>query len=530
MNLFKRVSLLMILASPLAAFAESANNKISMVTFFPVPYVAYNRVNATEEMDIGLRSCNLTLGSTGSTNQPLSVTNTKVTSGNLALNNASAVNVQNQLSLGIPNRFGPATLKFKNLYVGSVSNGGSVNTDSMVVNGLSLFNRNFPSCVAKVSSGQIAWASLALGPNPDKKEIFLTCGGDQTCNLVARANCETGSVCVADDSFMVGLQQGYTGQTMMSWLSAQEQATGTPFVEILNQQGPNALKAILQGTYGGDDWAYRVVLCGPARRVCSCNVENDPPAWQWGGVMDYSSCQAKRVRSERVFKSCSDYFTEMGTTALNGYTVIGDVMEVETWTKGGNGACSNSVNLDFSQCKAYKFGWGSKQLYQGNDYTPNYYFNDRFHYATWLSTAPSCYFTHGTHAICTPPELYNNSCAIGYENPDDANATCNFTKWMRGAKRYSRQADDQSPKVTATCYAAYQCNHNPYAPDYYRIPMRSDYSFSGTMGGINVQKCNRYYESCSKICKKINVNASGQVTGLTNLESNECPIQLQVVD
>jgi len=333
MNLFKRVSLLMILASPLAAFAESANNKISMVTFFPVPYVAYNRVNATEEMDIGLRSCNLTLGSTGSTNQPLSVTNTKVTSGNLALNNASAVNVQNQLSLGIPNRFGPATLKFKNLYVGSVSNGGSVNTDSMVVNGLSLFNRNFPSCVAKVSSGQIAWASLALGPNPDKKEIFLTCGGDQTCHAVLPEYdpCESGDVTLA-----VMEKQGITVNST--------EFTFARFGKIWNVRNATP------------------VTCGLKERKKKCNLDANPPAWTWSqywmDAYDTSSCYTDYSGATRTFQSCSDYFANATNPSyINGWTIEGNVKEIKTVTKDDRGMCTESLSLDTSDCRGYKMQW-----------------------------------------------------------------------------------------------------------------------------------------------------------------------------
>ena len=75
---------------PLSVFpagAATTQNKVSMVTFFPVPYVAYSNVSVAKEMDIGLtdQTCSLTLGSTGLNTAPLEVANTNVTNGALFL-------------------------------------------------------------------------------------------------------------------------------------------------------------------------------------------------------------------------------------------------------------------------------------------------------------------------------------------------------------------------------------------------------------------------------------------------------------
>ncbi len=43
--------------------AISAENKISMVTYFPVPYVAYSKINVGKQLDVGLTSsCEMNLG------------------------------------------------------------------------------------------------------------------------------------------------------------------------------------------------------------------------------------------------------------------------------------------------------------------------------------------------------------------------------------------------------------------------------------------------------------------------------------
>jgi len=56
----KRLFIFSLLLLSSAAYAK---NKISMVTYFPVPYVAYSQVNTTDQMDIGLTStCDMKLG------------------------------------------------------------------------------------------------------------------------------------------------------------------------------------------------------------------------------------------------------------------------------------------------------------------------------------------------------------------------------------------------------------------------------------------------------------------------------------
>ena len=59
-GIMKRLFIFSLLLLSSAAYAK---NKISMVTYFPVPYVAYSQVNTTDQMDIGLTSaCSMKLG------------------------------------------------------------------------------------------------------------------------------------------------------------------------------------------------------------------------------------------------------------------------------------------------------------------------------------------------------------------------------------------------------------------------------------------------------------------------------------
>lgn len=159
-----------------------AENKIKMVTYFPVPYVAYSQVNVTNQMDIGLTSaCTMKLGCTESGNaglRPLNVTNTFLKKGKLELNTGAAVTGS---TVSIGSGSGSVSMDFgSNLRVGTLNDGYSVEVENKItVDTLKLFpNRiktNFPSCSSTGAPGAptIAWKKLKLKKQED---TFLVCG------------------------------------------------------------------------------------------------------------------------------------------------------------------------------------------------------------------------------------------------------------------------------------------------------------------------------------------------------------------
>ena len=174
----KLFTLLGVLAAPLGLWADS---KIQMVTYFPVPYVAYSKVNATDQMDIGLTtSCIMNLGCTESGNaglRPLNVTNTILNKGKLELNTAAAVSGS---AASIGSGSGSGSMNFNsNLRVNTLNDGVSVEANNITVDTLKLFpNRittDFPSCASTGAPGtpNISWQKLKL---KDKEEVYLMCG------------------------------------------------------------------------------------------------------------------------------------------------------------------------------------------------------------------------------------------------------------------------------------------------------------------------------------------------------------------
>ncbi|WP_428052818.1 hypothetical protein [Candidatus Avelusimicrobium stercoris] len=168
----KTLFLFTLLLAPLAAFADSAN-KMTMVTYFPVPYVAYSQVDVTKQMDIGLTSaCQMNLGCTAdegfSTGKSLRVnTALNIAGGKLDLNDAPAIDGDTVL-IGSGN--GVADFDFNtNLRVANYKQGYTMQADNMYLSELNLFGYKFPAC----SGETMSWQKLKL---KNKEEVYLVCG------------------------------------------------------------------------------------------------------------------------------------------------------------------------------------------------------------------------------------------------------------------------------------------------------------------------------------------------------------------
>ena len=151
-----------------------AKNKISMVTYFPVPYVAYSQVNTTEQMDIGLTTtCDMKLGCSEES-ATLNVTQVNVKGGKLNLDGGRGIK-GNTLSLGNGN--GEGKISFQNVRI-QTGNMESVNAADIKAVNLNLFGKAFPSCKSanSESGGQMQWASLKL-KGASLSELYLACGG-----------------------------------------------------------------------------------------------------------------------------------------------------------------------------------------------------------------------------------------------------------------------------------------------------------------------------------------------------------------
>ena len=192
-----------ILFALIMPIAISAENKISMVTYFPVPYVAYSKINVGKQLDVGLTSsCEMNLGcaeSGAAGNRPLNVSTANLNMGELDLNTGIAAQ-STDVSLG--SGTGIAQLDFESsVRIGTMNNGYSMEVDEMSVDTLKLFpsriKNEFPSCAATGASGapQVSWQKLQL---KGKEEVFLVCGApkEETPNCTGVKSKWDGTRCV----------------------------------------------------------------------------------------------------------------------------------------------------------------------------------------------------------------------------------------------------------------------------------------------------------------------------------------------
>ena len=204
-----------------AVFAASTTTKntMKMVAYFPVPYVAYDTVSATQTMDVGvLKKCEMSLGENqsnlGGSNCSLFLYGAadgaddsrrgmlNVSGGKLNLNatgfadipliKSTTVLVGNGgqpgyglLEIGKPGNKDP---DFNALYIGSLAHSGDSlrvigrgntgNDMAAKVTEFKMFDEianNFPAC-----NGTVTWQELELGGNATNnktyKDVYLVCG------------------------------------------------------------------------------------------------------------------------------------------------------------------------------------------------------------------------------------------------------------------------------------------------------------------------------------------------------------------
>ena len=170
-----------------------AADNIKMVTYFPVPYLAYNELGVVGTCDLGLMgSCSLDAGRYLSVRPNAGLTQTGLNRGVISLKGreldlqSTALTPQVQsyvLRVGDrpTSKTQEALLTFRHrLEVGTLQGGDlqSIEADNTAyMNSLTLFGSTFPACAK--DNHQISWQRLAF----DKLEsTFLVCGqGESSC-------------------------------------------------------------------------------------------------------------------------------------------------------------------------------------------------------------------------------------------------------------------------------------------------------------------------------------------------------------
>ena len=224
-----------------AVFAASTTTKntMKMVAYFPVPYVAYDTVSATQALDVGvLNECRMSLGENqsnlGGSNCSLYLYGAadgtddarrgllNVSAGKLDLNatgfTSTPIIRSSKVLVGSGDTAGYGLLEigkpggkdpdFNALYISSLANSGdsvratgrgnSVSDMAAKVTEFKMFDEianNFPAC-----NGTVTWQELELGGNATNnktyKDVYLVCGNAEPAPSEPFTGC---SVCSAYD-------------------------------------------------------------------------------------------------------------------------------------------------------------------------------------------------------------------------------------------------------------------------------------------------------------------------------------------
>ncbi len=176
--------LLAVLGLSVLVVPACAENKIQMVTYFPVPYVAYSKVTVDKQLDVGLTAsaCQMNLGcsdlSDYGTQKPLYVSDNMIVQRGTAQFNSGIIRA-NRILMGKQTSSSAANLNFSsNLRIGELLNGYTLEATNMNVTELKLFpdyiTNSFPSCsAASGGSPNISWQELTLYKTA---EVYLVCG------------------------------------------------------------------------------------------------------------------------------------------------------------------------------------------------------------------------------------------------------------------------------------------------------------------------------------------------------------------
>ena len=255
------------LCASIPSMAAGAN-KMTMVTYFPVKYVAYSQVDVMKQMDVGLTSaCQMNLGCSAdegfNTGKSLRVNNLlKIAGGKLELNDAPAIE-GSTAHIGSGN--GVSDFDFKtSLRVGNYKQGYTLQADNMYLNELNLFGYKFPKCEGETMS----WQKLKL---KNKEEVYLVCGE------VEQGTCEP----PAGERLWEPCGEGWTGIRRRTW--NYETCQWNPWISSGCESKPDlgrcAHVSCLYGQYQTNDEVCCCEYYGAGRdplKPIQCKRKTDP--------------------------------------------------------------------------------------------------------------------------------------------------------------------------------------------------------------------------------------------------------------
>lgn len=380
--MYQKIAAILALVLCMPAYAAQTKNTMKMVSYFPVPYVAYDTVSANNAMDIGiLNKCAMdikkgtsNLGSSacslylyGDENAAdLNSGLLNVTAGKLDLNsnvtNARIVSKKVQigtdmttfggwLDVGIPTGKNDA---YDALYISSLKNTGnsfrvtSKDTGAKV-NSFHMFDEisnDFPGC-----DGTVTWKELELGADVDNNrtftDIYLVCDGT---GEVPPQECQGPK----GDTYTESCPAGQTGSITYTWV-------GEPTCSYTKTENCTPVATCSDSTYKASHKAECCPSAPTSDNICYTDCEGEP-VYKWGSaggnITDflgsdwvYQSCLLGRDKEDgssygQCFESWdSDCWKPKELAANKGYTLV---FYNDGWGGYMEEACSQVIPCDLT--------------------------------------------------------------------------------------------------------------------------------------------------------------------------------------
>ena len=348
--------------------AEDIKNNIKMVTYFPVPYVAYStvQVDTAGQLDVGLTQAPaMYLGSTGKV--PLEATEVNLKTGDLKLDNIKYILDGTSLTLGSSSTASSAgKLTFsKNLRINTMEAGSLVAEKphnasdaipfAMTVNSLELFGKTFPACEGEEGE-EMVWQNLRL-EGATQQETYLMCGTPSTSSVCLPREGWTKFVSCTDE-------WGYPdGRQRQDWIDCKYVDVGeceSQWVKCLSQLKCKGISASHVGERGLEEGKDCDPMGGPTTGQCTDIL---PHSYNIGNYYFPTHADVDDISRHRL----SDISCEPGTPCAS--CSLGDLY-IKSENLVGDTCCEGSANpkpvrrlrVRYAECQLVKKTKGCESL------------------------------------------------------------------------------------------------------------------------------------------------------------------------
>ena len=291
------IRVLLLLCFAISTAWAVGEREVTMTSYFPVPYAAYNSIDVKNNLQMGLSpDSRVVINADSSTpgQYALSVTNTKVNNGDGKMGNAN-INFSNMKGLEVVNNgsvviggeaTGSANASFKNVYVNGMDNfstSAKMNLEMPVLRAdgkFTLYGKELPDCKVNGLYGVYTWKQYT-DPNQITRWV-LACEKNNANTEIQTRKCTFSDVGLSDPGLTSGITVGDLGKGKAVASGIKVGSIGTVGTGVI-----------------GSKFGEVYDICGTKTRECVVGTEE---CTEWTG-----RCQATRGQyTESIDATCKE--------------------------------------------------------------------------------------------------------------------------------------------------------------------------------------------------------------------------------